>query len=317
LSFIDEVKIYVKAGDGGKGCKSFYTDPLTYKKHPDGGDGGKGGDVIIKTNPSLWDLTSFKYKKYFKAESGKHGSSNKKKGKNGKPLYIFVPCGTIVKDAETSLLMRDMIEGELVIAKGGKGGRGNACTKREPIPPQEGEEKYVSLQLKIIADVGLIGLPNAGKTTLINSLCGTKARVASYPFTTLSPHLGILNINDRVVKIADIPGLIEQAHKGKGLGDKFLRHIERTRLLVFLLDLSSDTILPWDAFYILKNELEMYDKILIEKPYIIVGNKIDIPNSGENFKKLRKKLKKENIYAISALEKIGFDLLIDAISKCL
>lgn len=316
MSIVDEVTIRVKAGNGGKGCKSFYVDPFTRKRHPDGGDGGKGGDVVIKVNPSLWDLRALKFQKFYRAECGKHGSSNKKKGKDGKNIYIMVPSGTVVKDADTGLLMKDLVaQEELVVAHGGKGGRGNAYTKAEPLPPQEGEEKVIFLELKLIADVGIIGLPNVGKTTLINVLCGTKAKVADYPFTTLSPHIGTVAIGERLIKFADIPGLIADAHKGKGLGDKFLRHIERTLLLLYLLDLSPQVkFKPVDAYYLLKRELKIYNPKLLKKPYLIVANKIDIKGADKTLEELKKDIK-DDLIVISALKKEGLDNLLNAIIK--
>jgi GTP-binding protein len=311
LSFIDEAKIKVKAGDGGRGCFSFYFNRRTGKNYPDGGDGGKGGDVIISCNPNLWDLTHLKYKKSFRAKNGAHGSSNKKKGKNGNDVIIEVPLGTIVKDLKDNIVIKDVVspQDKFIVAKGGKGGRGNAYTRAEPIPPQAGEEKELFLELKLLAHVGLVGLPNSGKTTLLNSLCQTRCKTADYPFTTLEPALGVIWDKDTAIKIADIPGLIQGAHKGKGLGDRFLRHIQRTQLLIFLLGLGHTDPEPLEAFKILKRELKLYDPDLIKKGYFIVANKIDLPESQEKLKILKKELKREKILAISALKKLGLEEL--------
>lgn len=309
MSFIDQVKIYLKAGDGGKGCHSYYYNRRTAKRYPDGGDGGKGGDIIIKTNPNLWDLQHLLYQKHFKAKNGSHGSSNNKKGKDGKDLTIQVPLGTIVKDVEGGFILRELLqpEEEITVAKGGRGGRGNAFTKSEPLPAGKGESKELELELKLLADLGLVGFPNAGKTTLINALCKTRGKVASYPFTTLEPILGTIWDKEKAIKIVDIPGLIEMAHKGKGLGFEFLRHIQRTKALVFVLGLAESDPSPWQAFKTLGSELATYDPKLKNRPFLIVANKIDLPEAQEKFKILIRELKNSEILAISALWKKGLE----------
>jgi len=315
LSFIDEAKIKVKAGDGGKGCFSFYFNRRTGKNYPDGGDGGKGGDVIIVCNPNIWDLTPLKYKKSFKAGNGAHGSSNNKKGKDGSDVVIEVPPGTIVKDLTADIVIKELLspEDKIVVAKGGKGGRGNAYTRSETLPPRKGEEKELFLELKLLAHVGLVGFPNAGKTTLLNALCQTKCKTASYPFTTLQPYLGVIWKGDFAIKIADIPGLIQGAHKGKGLGDRFLKHIQRTQFLIFLLGLGNNDPEPLQTLEILKQELFKYHPSMIEKDYFIVANKIDLPEAQEKLKILKKELKDKNVIAISAFKKIGLEELQDKI----
>ena len=279
MSFIDRTKIYVKAGDGGKGCLSFYFHKPTSKRVPDGGDGGDGGDVIVEVNQNLWDLTHLKYKKHQKAEQGRHGGSNNKTGRRGKDRIIEVPQGTVIQDLDTSLLVRDLsrLDDSVIVAKGGRGGRGNGSTKSELTAPKLGEEKILLLELKLLAQVGLVGFPNAGKTTFLNTLCHTKGKIASYPFTTLEPQLGVIWHNDSAVKIADIPGLIEGAHTGKGLGDLFLKHIQRTEILVFILGLADTDPEPVKAFEILRSELEKFDPTLVEKKFFIIANKMDLP----------------------------------------
>ncbi|MDP8216521.1 MAG: GTPase ObgE [Candidatus Kaelpia imicola] len=309
MSFVDRAKIYVKAGDGGRGCLSFYFHKPSSRRIPDGGDGGRGGDVVIKTDTNLWDLTHLKFQKHHKAEKGRHASSNNKKGRRGKDRVISVPLGTVIKDLESGFLIRDMAsEGEsLIAAKGGEGGRGNAFTKSELVPNKEGEEKVLTLELKLLANIGLVGFPNAGKTTFINTLCKTKSKIASYPFTTLEPQLGVIWCKDKPIKIADIPGLIEDAHKGRGLGDLFLKHIQRTQVLIFVLGLSDTDINPDQAFRKLRAELGEFDPTLLEKEYILIANKMDLPEAASKLENLKQSLKAEDILPVSLLDKTGLD----------
>ena len=282
--FIDRAKIVVTAGNGGDGIVSFRREKFVPKGGPDGGDGGKGGDVIIKTDGNLATLLDFRYKRHFKAESGKHGQGSDKTGRNGEDIIIRVPRGTLVKDFDTDEVISDLVEQnqQIIIAKGGKGGRGNArfatSTNRTPRyaePGKEGEERTIFLELKLIADVGLVGLPNAGKSTLLSRLSAAQPKIADYPFTTLSPNLGIVRYNEySSFVMADIPGLIEGAHDGKGLGLEFLRHIERTRILVFLIESTSENII--DTFQVLKNELNRHNPELLKRPCIIVISKNDL-----------------------------------------
>lgn len=284
---IDNAKITIKSGDGGRGCISFRREKYVPKGGPNGGDGGKGGDVIFKADNSLATLIDFRYKRFYRAKNGAHGLGGDKTGKNGEDITILVPCGSIIKDSETGDILADLIEnGDIYLAaKGGKGGRGNArfttSTNQAPRiaePGIKGEEKNIEIELKLIADVGLVGLPNAGKSTLISKISAAKPKIADYPFTTLQPNLGIVRYKDyQSFVVADIPGLIEGAHTGKGLGIRFLKHIERTKVLVFLLDA---TLIPYkknkkEDYEILINELESYDKKMLDKPRMVCFTKID------------------------------------------
>lgn len=323
MHFVDYVKIYVKAGDGGRGCVSFRREKYVPRGGPDGGDGGKGGDVIIQASSELHTLLDHKYQKTYKAERGQHGKGSNMKGKDGKDLIIKVPVGTVVKDAETGEILADLDEeGKyVVVAKGGKGGLGNAHfvtpTNQAPRyaqPGQKGQERWIILELKLLADVGLIGLPNAGKSTLISVISSARPKIADYPFTTLAPVLGVVKYGDyQSFVVADIPGLIENAHKGAGLGHQFLRHVERTSFLLHLVDVSdfleSD---PREDFEKIHKELELYDPALIKKPFAIVGTKIDIAHKGERIKKLEKYCKEKGIdfFPISAVKKEGIDKLL-------
>lgn len=284
---IDNVKITIKSGDGGNGCVSFRREKYVPKGGPNGGDGGNGGNVIFKADNSLSTLIDFRYRRIYKAQRGVHGMGGDKTGKTGEDIIIRVPCGSIIKDAATGDILADLTEnGETYLAaKGGKGGRGNARfatstnqAPRQAEPGTKGEEKIIEIELKLIADVGIVGLPNAGKSTLISKISAAKPKIADYPFTTLQPNLGIVQYkNYQSFVVADIPGLIEGAHTGKGLGIRFLKHIERTKVLVFLLD---STLIPYkenkkEDYDILVNELESYDKKLLEKPSIICFSKVD------------------------------------------
>lgn len=279
----------VTAGNGGNGIVSFRREKFVPKGGPNGGDGGKGGDVIIKIDDNLATLLDFRYKRHFKAEPGKHGQGSDKTGKSGEDLVIRVPRGTLVKDFDSDEILADLVEQDqqVIIAKGGKGGRGNARfatptnrTPRHAEPGQEGEERTIFLELKLIADVGLVGLPNAGKSTLLSRLSAARPKIADYPFTTLAPNLGIVKYDEySSFVMADIPGLIEGAHEGKGLGLDFLRHIERTRILVFLIESISENIS--DTFQLLKNELRRHNPELLKRPAIVVVSKIDLVDENQ------------------------------------
>lgn len=282
--FVDQVKIYARAGDGGNGCRSFRREKFIPRGGPDGGDGGDGGDVIFTVNPRLNTLLDYRYQQHLGAGRGEHGSGQKKSGKRGDNLEIPVPPGTLVKDAETGDILADLIHPEqrVVVLKGGHGGWGNARfatpVNRAPEraePGKPGEERRLELELKLIADVGIVGHPNAGKSTLLSRVSSAHPKIADYPFTTLQPNLGIVkhaNFNSFV--LADIPGLIEGAHEGKGLGFQFLRHIERTRILVFLIDVSSPH--PDRDLNILQSELRHFSPQLLKKPSLLVVSKIDL-----------------------------------------
>ncbi len=283
MRFADYAKIYVTAGKGGEGMSHFRREAFVPKGGPDGGDGGKGGDVVLKGNKQLNTLLDLRYRKFVKAEHGKRGETSRRAGRSGKPEILEVPLGTVVYDAETKERLGEITEHEesLVVAKGGKGGLGNwhfrSATNQAPQHAQEGEageERVVELELKLIADVGLVGFPNAGKSTLLSALSEARPKVADYPFTTLEPNLGVVTFSDyRSFVMADIPGIIEDAHEGKGLGLQFLRHIERNKLLLFMVGVDSDVPAEYDA---LLHELKEYRKDLLDKPRILAITKMDL-----------------------------------------
>ncbi|MFN4227705.1 MAG: GTPase ObgE [Candidatus Ratteibacteria bacterium] len=321
VKFVDEAEIYVKSGKGGDGCIAFRRERGIPKGGPWGGDGGKGGDVIFKAVRNKKTLVDFHFQKHFYAENGKPGSSNNKKGKDGEDLIIYVPLGTIVKEIVNGeeKVLGDLIDegASLIVAKGGKGGLGNThfksstnqtpyiATKGEP-----GEAKRIKLELKIIADVGIIGYPNTGKSTLLSKISRAKPKIADYPFTTIEPNLGLVDLGDyRSFVVADIPGLIEGASKGKGLGIKFLKHIERTKILIHLLDLTENDII--NRYKSIRKELENYSPVLVEKKEIVVGNKIDLEQSRKNMEKAKNYFKE--IYFISALTGQGIKQLLERI----
>ena len=287
--FIDRVKITIKAGKGGGGCVAFRREKHIPRGGPSGGNGGRGGDVILKVDPNMATLLDFYYTHTFKAENGKNGEGSDKTGASGGDRIIAVPPGTSVLDLETRELLADLIEGDFVIAKGGRGGWGNAHFKtsanqapRKSYPGNPGDEKEVVLELKMIADIGIVGVPNAGKSTLLSRISKARPKVAAYPFTTLEPMLGIVEIDrERRFTACDIPGIVEDAHIGKGLGLEFLRHVERTAFLFLLVDLSVD---PAVDLATLEHELDVYaDGVLSKKPRIIVGTKLDIADRTENW----------------------------------
>lgn len=325
MRFIDEVSIYVKAGDGGRGCLSFRREKYVPKGGPDGGDGGKGGDVILKGQRNLFSLLDFKYKRIFKAQNGKPGSGNNKKGRDGKDLVIKVPLGTLVfEETEDGLIPLGEIlkeEDEITVAKGGKGGRGNArfATPHNQAPTrfeygEKGEEKRLRLVLKLIADCGLVGLPNVGKSTIVSQISRARPKIADYPFTTLSPNLGVLADDDESIVVADIPGIIKGASKGKGLGLRFLKHIERTKCLIFVIDASSED--PLNDYETLREELCAFNPDLLKKKRIVVLNKIDLIDK-ERLKRLVNLFSKkgERVCAISALMGQGIEKLVEELRK--
>ena len=284
MKFVDSASIFVQAGDGGKGCVSFRREKFVPKGGPDGGDGGRGGHVWLRTNRQLTTLLDFKYKNKYIAVRGVHGQGARKTGRDGADIVIDVPCGTIVRNAETHEIIADLTgeEQELLIARGGKGGRGNqhfaTPTRQAPRyaePGQKGEGLTLEMELKLMADVGLVGFPNAGKSTLISVISAAKPKIADYPFTTLVPNLGIVRYEEyKSFVMADIPGIIEGAAEGKGLGLQFLRHIERTKILAILI--ASDSIDIADEYRTLLEELEKFDKGLLDKPRMVVVTKMDI-----------------------------------------
>ncbi|NOX38240.1 MAG: GTPase ObgE [Calditrichaeota bacterium] len=285
--FLDYVKIYVEGGKGGDGCVSFRREKYIPKGGPDGGDGGDGGSVILRVDPHLRTLIDFRYRNRYRAGNGQHGRGKNQSGRKGEDVILKVPAGTVVRDAETGEILADLVEvgQEFVVARGGRGGRGNTHfatpthrSPREFEPGKPGEARWIELELKLIADVGLVGKPNAGKSTLLSRITAARPKIADYPFTTLQPNLGIVQFQPyQSFVIADIPGLTEGAHQGRGLGLQFLRHIERTRILAYLIDPTDpDARSPKDTFRILHNEIQQYSEKLVKKPAIIVLTKKDI-----------------------------------------
>lgn len=306
--FIDRAKIYVKGGDGGNGVVAFRREKYVPRGGPSGGDGGKGADVVLVVDSSLSTLIDFKYKVHYKGKRGEHGQGSNRFGRSAEDLVIKVPPGTVVKDAESGEILADLVEDgdRFVAAKGGRGGRGNArfvsSVHRAPDFAEKGEpgeERWIILELKLIADVGLIGFPNAGKSTLLSRMTAARPKIADYPFTTLSPNLGVVETgHGSSFVLADIPGLIEGAHEGQGLGHEFLRHIERTRLLVHVLDMSSLERDPLEAFFAINDELVKYSDKLLDKPQIVAANKMDLPEARENYPRVKE-----------TLESAGYDVI--------
>ncbi|MBN2453371.1 MAG: GTPase ObgE [Candidatus Omnitrophica bacterium] len=316
--FIDEARIFIKAGNGGDGCSSIYRDRFNRVGSPDGGFGGNGGDVVIEVDRNVQTLLDFQYRQHHEAERGYHGSSNHKKGARGSDLVIKVPPGTIVKDSDTGLIIRDLTRaGDRVIAaRGGHGGRGNS-RNHEATEGVQGEEKTIVLELKLLADAGIIGYPNAGKSTLISRISSAHPKIASYPFTTKEPVLGVVKIHeDAAFVVAEIPGLIEGAHEGRGLGDKFLKHIERTKVLIHVVDIAAfEGRDPVQDYRKLNFELKAYSKELSKKAQFIALNKIDIPESEARLRKFRKAYPKKKVYPISAVTGKGVKELLEAVYK--
>ncbi len=325
--FIDYAGISVKAGNGGDGAVAFRREKYVPKGGPSGGNGGNGGSVIIEAHHNLATLLDFRYRKNYSAGKGEPGAGSRKDGKNGKDVIIKVPVGTVIKDSASSKIMVDMDEDgkQFIVAKGGKGGKGNSNfatpTNQAPRyaePGRAGEEKAITLELKLIADVGLVGFPNAGKSTLISSISAARPKIADYPFTTLEPNLGIVNYKEyKSFTVADIPGIIEGAHEGKGLGHKFLRHIERTKILLFLIDVTSE---DYQSDYdVLLNELKSYSPKLAEKEKLVALSKIDLIDD-KTIKKLeKKKLKNYGSAPIlfSSVSQNGIQNLLDYLWKTL
>jgi GTP-binding protein len=328
VKFIDEAIITVWSGNGGRGCVSFRREKFIPRGGPDGGDGGKGGDIVLKTTSRKRTLYQFRFKKHFKAKNGAHGQGKQKTGKNSQDLIIELPPGTLVTDADTGKVITDLVKCDkiFVLARGGRGGQGNARFKtsknRSPRfaqPGEPGETKTLKLELKLLADVGIIGLPNAGKSTLITAVSSARPKIGNYPFTTLFPSLGVVQTGwAEPFVVADIPGLIKGAHKGTGLGIRFLRHIERTRILIHLVDVSAiDTDNPLHAYNTVNKELAMYNRKLTEKPQIVVLNKIDLPDVREAAKKFQNAVKEKQVILISALTGKGIQDLNSKIIQLL
>jgi GTP-binding protein len=306
MKFVDEAKIYIKAGHGGRGCVSFRREKFVPRGGPDGGDGGKGGDVIFRAAKSHHTLLDLKYQQHQIAKNGGHGSGNHRTGRSAEDLEVIVPVGTIIKNFETEEVLADLSElGQtFIVARGGIGGKGNAhfttSTHQTPRFAQEGmegEEFTLKLELKLLADVGILGFPNAGKSTFISRVSAAKPKIADYPFTTLTPHLGVVKYPDsKSFVLADIPGLISGAHDGSGMGIQFLKHVERTSLLLHIIDISTEPNTDaWSNFTTINEELGHYSPELLEKPQIVALNKIDLPYVRENAKKEVALFKKKGI----------------------
>ena len=327
MKFLDQAKIYVKAGNGGSGSSSFRREKYIEYGGPDGGDGGTGGSIIFESERNLNTLIDFRYKQHFNAEHGKSGSKKNKTGGGGKDLILQVPTGTQIFEEDNNTLIYDFTKDKerFVVATGGEGGLGNtrfkSSTNRAPRKKtlgKKGEEFWVWLQLKVIADAGIIGLPNAGKSSLLSRCTRAKPKIANYPFTTINPNLGVLNINHKEVILADIPGLIEGSHKGIGLGDKFLRHIERCKVLIHLIDISEKDIIG--NYLKIRNELSKYDKSILKKKEIVIFNKSDLVNMDLITKKLKnfKKETKKDFQIISLVSKQNFEKVKKIIhNKCI
>ncbi len=320
--FIDKAKIYIKAGNGGNGCTSFYTEKYVPNGGPDGGDGGKGGDIVFAVDEHLSSLTDFKFEQHFRAENGENGSSRFSHGKSAKPLVVKVPRGTVIRDAETGNIIADMFdESEMVtVLKGGFGGKGNARFKssRRQAPRfsqtgQKTDEHAVTLELKTIADVGLVGYPNVGKSTLLSVVSSAKPKIANYHFTTLSPNLGVVKYYDNTFVMADIPGLIDGASEGVGLGSEFLRHVDRTRLIVHVVDISGcEGRDPVEDYRNINRELKNYNKRLGSLPQIVVLNKADILPDDSEIKRFKRSVRKPTV-VMSAISQQGVDELIKVV----
>jgi len=327
MKFIDTAKIRFSAGKGGDGCVSFRREKYVPKGGPDGGDGGNGGDIVLEADESLFTLADYRYARSFRAEDGGNGKGKKQHGKNGSARVLRVPCGTLVKNPDTGRILADLVVpgDRVIVARGGRGGGGNAhfASSRRRTPRfaeqgEPGEERTVVLELKLLADVGIVGLPNAGKSTLLGAITAAHPETAPYPFTTLTPNLGVLATEDKKIVLADIPGLIEGAHANRGLGHDFLRHVERTGLLVHVVDLScggsAELFRQWE---ILREEFRRYKQALLEVPSIVVGNKADLPGSMELVPEAESFFSDRGIpfFAISALEGTGIEELVAAICQ--
>ncbi|HSB13340.1 MAG TPA: GTPase ObgE [Bryobacteraceae bacterium] len=320
--FIDEVRVFVKAGDGGNGCLAFRREKYVPRGGPSGGDGGRGGDIILVASQHHNTLLHFRYNPEHKAGRGRHGEGSNKTGRDGESVELPVPVGTVVYDADTGELLHDFTRpGEnYMIARGGRGGRGNArfatSTHQAPTehePGRPGEEKRLRLELKLLADVGLVGFPNAGKSTLISRISAARPKIADYPFTTLEPHLGVVGLEDgRTFVVADIPGLIEGAHLGQGLGTRFLRHVERTRLLAHLVDVSDASGRdPVHDFDVVLNELSSFSPELAAKPMLVVAAKMDAAQEPERVESLRAMAARRGLpfYELSSVTGLGVERL--------
>jgi len=323
--FVDEAILELQAGRGGNGCMAFRREKYVEMGGPFGGNGGNGADIIFKVDEGLNTLIDLRYKKLYKADNGEHGQGKGMHGKNAKDLVIKVPLGTVITNMDTNLVIADLIEkdDEVVIAHGGRGGRGNMAfaTHSNPAPAycengEPGEVIKVRVELKLLADVGLVGLPSVGKSTIISKISAAKPKIAAYHFTTLKPNLGVVKAtNNRSFVVADLPGLIEGASLGEGLGDKFLKHIERTRVIAHVIDISGiEGRDPYQDYVTINKELEAFNKKILDKPQIVIANKMDMPNSDKNLEEFKSKVDVP-VYPISALTGKGLDKVVEALAE--
>ncbi len=325
--FVDEVLLRVEAGNGGDGCTAFRREKYISMGGPYGGNGGHGADIIFKVDEGLHTLLDLRYQKTIKAPKGENGRGKNQHGKGASPLIVKVPLGTVVTDMDTGLIIADLSHKnqEEIIAKGGRGGRGNTAfkTQTNTAPDysengEEGEKKNLKVEVKMLADVGLVGLPSVGKSTIISCVSASKPKIAAYHFTTLTPNLGVVGAsNNRSFVMADLPGLIEGASEGEGLGDKFLRHIERTRVIAHVIDMSGfEGRNPYDDYVLINKELEAFNKKLMEKPMIVIANKMDVEGAKENLEEFKKKVDCE-IFEVSAVSKTGLDAVVNRLADIL
>lgn len=326
--FVDEVLLHVEAGKGGDGCLAFRREKYIPMGGPFGGNGGKGSDIKFIVDEGLHTLIDLRYMKVVKGKKGENGSGKNQNGANAEDVIIKVPQGTVITDNDTGLVLADLKNknDEVIVAYGGRGGRGNTAFKTQSNPApnfaengEPGEERNLKVELKLLADVGLVGLPSVGKSTIISMVSRAKPKIAAYHFTTLTPNLGVVKTkNNKSFVIADLPGLIEGASKGEGLGDKFLKHIERTRIIAHVMDMSgSEGRNPYEDYLIIKNELKQFNENLLKRPEIIIANKMDIENAKENLKEFKKKVKKVKIFEVSAITNDGLDIVMEKIADLL
>jgi len=327
--FYDKAKVYVKGGDGGNGAVAFRREKYVPLGGPSGGDGGRGGNINFIADEGLRTLVDFRYQRHYKGDRGEHGQGKGMHGKNAEDRTIRVPVGTVIKDFDTGEVLFDMTEAgqQVQVAPGGRGGRGNArfasATNKAPRVSEKGEpgqERWVSLELKLLADVGLVGFPNAGKSTLISRISAAKPKIADYPFTTLIPNLGVVKMPDGdSFVVADIPGLIEGAHQGAGLGHEFLRHVERTRVLIHVIDMAgSEGRDPLEDFKAINRELESYNPDLARRPQVVAANKMDLPEAGENLQRIEAALGEDiDVFPISAVTGEGIEQLLYKVAGAL
>ena len=325
--FVDEVEIKVEAGKGGDGCTAFRREKYVEMGGPYGGNGGHGGDIIFKVDEGLHTLLDLRYQKTIKGANGENGKGKNQHGKGAEPLVVKVPLGTVVTDLDTGFIIADLSHKnqEEIIAKGGRGGRGNTAFKTQTNTApnfsengEEGEHKTLKVEVKMLADVGLVGLPSVGKSTIISCVSRSKPKIAAYHFTTLNPNLGVVKSSDgRSFVMADLPGLIEGASEGEGLGDKFLRHIERTRVIAHVVDMAgSEGRNPYDDFVLINKELEAFNEKLIKKPMIVIANKMDLPEAKENLEAFKKKVDLK-IFEVSAATNTGLQKVVDHLADML